>query len=224
MKLFDRDAMPITRSRLWQGATIGTLAEVVGGSGEGQRWEGMTYLLDNMSGWTGAIYFGESETIGAFFAADSSRNPFPSNGLDYDVTSYFAGMPPSMWRAAEDNVLRYLTDTLGGQAVPVITAAFWGEGDSISAAESWSQMYWNGVVLIDRQLMPPDTALAAWRVQYSLSDEQVAFIRSLVHKRFNTSAMYIVLNSSEWDMLKPENANYIDEVRASLQTIGFRTP
>ncbi len=224
MYLLDFNGSAITRSRLWQGSVIGTLAELVGGSGSEQRWERMTYLLDNMSGWRGAIYFGESETIGAFFAADSSRNPFPQSGPEYEIASRFAGMPDFMWHTAYDNVLHYLNTTLKGETLPVITAAIWSEGDFMSGSESWSQMYWHGAALVDRQIMPPSAALAAWKSHYTLTDKQITTIEKLFLRRMADAPQITVLQPSEWHVLMPVNSNYIDAVRTSLRAIGFRVP
>ena len=110
-------------------------------------WDGKNYVLNNADGTYGAITFDGDDVVGVFFDSQSSRNPYLSDG-SYDIDAYFRGMPSRLRLIAQSQTLRYNRQVYRGQTVPLITAAFWSDGEYLTAAFPWSDVFRNGAHIV----------------------------------------------------------------------------
>jgi hypothetical protein len=219
------------KTRLWLGAILGSIAHAISVSkypeiSNEQSWDGTNYSVQDSMGSRGTIAFaGETgeDIVGVFFDANSSRNPFRSEVVDYSVDRFLMGMPTHLHKLAYEEALQYVLQDYRGVVMPVITAAFWSKGDRLEASEPWQQVFENGAHLIRIQLMELSQALSEWQEAYDLSSSQVALAQSLFDRKIATPDRPITLDSRERDILLAEATSDegIDESRASFAEIGI---
>ncbi len=166
----ERESFP-SRTQLWRGAVLGTIAHAIWIApeplfGGAQGWDGATYLLNNGSGDRAALTFTPTHVGAAFFDLHSVRSPFRDAphlpfSQEYHTEDYFVGAPATVQALAQRETLLYLFDDYQGQAQPLITAACWSEAEILTAREPWPEVRAHGAHLIDIQNMPPEVAIAA---------------------------------------------------------------
>jgi hypothetical protein len=217
------EAFP-TRDDLWWGAVLGTLCQIASGGGSDQRWEGQTYAVDYMGGDLATITFAGEQVIGLFFAHGDERSPWPPDRPPYDVRPYLAGMPPHLlalarakalpsiavptdggelqYPAVPDPLNRPVRQDDRGQWLAVITAACWGEGNALSAAETWPELFEHGGYQLRTQLMEPDMALADWQSRLGFSPAQVKLVRDLYERCRARDKSELRLTRAEWQTLE----------------------
>src|SRR5262245_29519005 len=139
----DAHEASFSKAQLFEGAVLSTIAHAIWVladpllAGE-QGWDGPNYCLTDGSGDFGAITFSEQITVAAFFDVHSTRNP---NRLDadgsYHPNRYFSAAPPEVWDLAQREALEYLHFEFAESDLPLVTAAFWSEGERLVAGEPW---------------------------------------------------------------------------------------
>lgn len=198
-----------TLTQIQTGALLGTLAHAVWIVDHPefaalQAWDGPTYLLQDASGARGAVTLADQAVVGVFFAEHSPRNPFrPAATLPPDslLTTLLAIMPPHLQALAHTETLPYMLDDYQGQTLPMITAAFWGDANGISAAEPWPEVVANGAHLLHGQLLPSAEAIAYWQAEYELLPDQVQLVQSLLQQRLDPPEEPIILNAEQQAVL-----------------------
>ncbi len=165
-------------------------------------WDGKNYVLNNADGTYGAITFVGAGVVGVFFDSESSRNPYVSNGR-YDIDAYFRGMPSPLRSIAETRTLRYNRQVYRGETVPMVTAAFWSEGDYLTAAFPWPDVFRNGAHIVRVELLEDaEAALQEWQDSYQCSPDELAFACSLFYRRTADPSTPLVLSASEVEWLQ----------------------
>jgi hypothetical protein len=222
-----------TRAQLWQGAILGTIAHAIWVASHPilvglQGWDGPNYLFKDGSGDCGAITFTPEHAVGVFFDLHSRRSPLrdepePPFASEYHTMDYFTGAPDAIQALALQEALMYVFDNYQGQAQPVITAACWSEGDTLTAREPWSDVCAHGGHLFEIQAMPPEQAIAAWTEDYRFDEEQVVLLRSLFTRRM-ASADSIAVEADERRMLTRQGDAGLAESRQLLAAIGIELP
>jgi len=187
-----------------------------------QSWDGTNYSIQDSMGSRGTIAFRGAKAVGVFFDKNSPRNPFLSKE-PYDPDRFFRGMPGDLLPLAGEEALQYVLDEYKGKTSPIITAAFWTEGESLAAAEEWPPVFDNGAHLIRIQLMDTNTALQEWRAQYEMSAEQVALAQTLFQRKIAAREGPVELAADERQFLagQAESPDGLDEALESLKEIGI---
>jgi hypothetical protein len=243
-KLVCGGAFP-TRDQLWRGAVLGTLAHALSefALSNTQVWDGSNYLLDNESGDCGVVTFAQNRVVAMFFFHEDHRSAWQNLSVPHDLRTYFAGMPDDLLALAEDHTFRWMSRYIGpdtmsvilprdwvGEAVDIragdhraaiITAAFWGTGDDITAAEPWPEVFTHGAHMLDYQLMNPDDALRAWRDNYGLSRRALRRIRDLYMRWLSAPDGSLVLSFGEARQILPKDEEDARYVRGQLASIGI---
>src|ERR1044072_4750888 len=126
-------------------------------------WDGKNYILNNADGTYGAITVDDMHIVGAFFDSESSLNPYVSK-VPHDIAALFRGMPPQLRSIADNQTLKYNRQVYRGELVSLITALFWSDGEYLSAALPWQQVFRNGAHIIRVELMEDtEAALKEWQ-------------------------------------------------------------
>jgi hypothetical protein len=180
-----------SRTQLWNGAMLHTIAHALWISETqndyGVEWDSQSYLRNNGSGDYAAITFSDHLIVGVFFGHESNRSPFGyrHENPGYNYRPYFIGAPQAVVAFAERHTLQYRFEDLNGHLVgPVITAAFWGERDGLTAAESWDDVWKHGADILGLEVITDiDAAFAYVEENYEYSDQQLAIIRA-IYKNF----------------------------------------
>jgi hypothetical protein len=181
------------KSAVWRGAILGGLvnATMTAQSSDyacHQHWAGNDYGLNGADGRQGFVCFEggpwtvEGRMVGVFFSAHSPRSPLHADR--YELEAFFQGCPAFQRSVAEEVMHPAMEYFEKGNKNACITAAFWDEGDHLSAADSWDEIMDNGVDLIANELIEDvELAYRAWQEEYDMSDEQVEFVKSLFHRK-----------------------------------------
>src|SRR5262249_18996938 len=114
-----------------------------------------------------------------------------------NVDAFFVGCP-SYQRSLAEFGLRHLRLLSRGEVIQRLTAAFWDDGDNLSAAVPWDDVLRNGANLIRIELIEDtEAALSEWAENYQMSPEQVAFVRQLYERKISRPAGIIELSQEE---------------------------
>jgi hypothetical protein len=212
-------------------------------------WSDNTYQYDGGDGDYAAVAFEGDCLVATVFDHDSDRSPFRCEGT-YEAERFFRGLPTSH-RPLADRCLMCWRQEHEGRSIPLVTAAFWDDGEYLTAAEPWEQVWEHGAHVIRRELIEDlEEALAEWQVNLQLSPEQVAFARSLFQRKMARPNTVIELEPADVQFLirtaagetgldlpashfLRESAPLLDGVRGetsfeaglrSLATIGIHMP
>jgi hypothetical protein len=188
-------------------------------------WDDANYVLNGADGTYGTVAFEgrAGPLVAVFFDAHSKLNPITC-GFPYDVDSFFKGMQAPQRKIAYDRALRYNRQCWQGQAVSLVTAAFWDDGEFLTSAFSWQDVLDNGAHIMSTELMDPEMAITVWENDYLMSGTQVEFARSLFERRMANPDDGVDLSRSDLDWLEG-SASYpeaIDRCRDAFAAIKIR--
>lgn len=225
----DSDERPM-RTQLWSGAILGSIVHSLmvcqyPEISNEQSWDGINYSVQDNMGSRGTISFYGDDLVGVFFDENSPRNPFRSR-LSYNLEEFFRGAPVKLRSLADEHALQYVLQEYQGAAMPVITAAFWNDGERLVAAEQWQQVIENGAHLVRIQLLSAEAARAEWERHYEMSRAQVALARSIFERKMAAPETTLELDNSVRDLLRAncKGAEGMNESRESFAEIGILLP
>jgi hypothetical protein len=192
----------------------------------------------------GCIAFTPDQIVGAFFNAESERSPFGEDVLPpYDAEEFFVAAAPEVLVIARRDVLPHLVDWLGdpqvahdaymngtteqlddGLLAPVVTAAFWSEGDTLAAGEPWPEVYRHGACILRQELSAPERVLANLMRDGDLGADQADLIKRLYERRLACADLPMPLSPAEYDQINVQGAKQRDGIGALLAAVGIRLP
>jgi hypothetical protein len=213
---------------LWQGCVLATIAHAIFSTqhpelANEQSWDGGNYNLQDTQGTLGTVTFAKEGVVGAFFDSHSPRSPFSSSAV-YRLNDRLEDMPSDLRDLSDRETLQYLIQDLNGIDTSVITAAFWGHGGQLVAAEPWPDVFSNGAHLIGTQLQPAEEAIALWQSHYGLSTGQVGFMRSLYVRKLAAGELKIVLTEQDKNELTRQGSQGLEQGRDLLAGIAMIIP
>jgi hypothetical protein len=210
---------------LWPGAMVASIAHAVfvcryPDLSNEQSWDGANYNVQDSAGSRATIAFSNERFVGVFFSERSARNPFHSKST-YNLDHFLKDLPPDLQSLAHDEALQYMLQEFKGDTIPIITAAFWGNGksDRIAAAESWSGVFENGAFLVQNQLVEVESAIQHWKSDFDLRPEEVELVKLLFDRKKTQSRSVIEMNDVE-RRLWQEIAKGQDGVEASRESFA----
>jgi hypothetical protein len=192
-------------SVLYQGCVLSSIVNAVSAGRYASStfyhslWQN-TYLYDGTDGNYATVIFEQGKVMGSVYEKESERS-LRHRDEPYDLSALFRGMPASHQPLADLMLSSWHTE-INGQKVPFITAAFWNEGEYLTAAEPWEDVYRNGGELLRIQLLEdPEKAIAEWKVNCQLTSTQTNLARSLFYRKMSQPDQIIVLTPDEVDVL-----------------------
>ncbi|MGG0184515.1 hypothetical protein ABEY26_00475 [Bacillus rhizoplanae] len=209
------------RGELWKGCMLASIAHAINVAhypefAHEQSWDGFNYNVQDSSGTRGTITFHSNYLVAAFRDDNNERVS------DYkDALEYFKDAPEELKELATDETLQYLLEDINGEAVPMITAAFWGTGEEIYSQEEFDEMIENGGFLLERQAMDIETAIDEWQEDAEMSDVQINLLKSIFHRKVENPSKVIVLTAEEIQMIESEDEEGLAESRISFEEIGI---
>lgn len=215
------------RVQLWRGAILATIAHAMWVTSYPTlayelSWDGPYYSRQDIKRTRGTIAFVENGLVGVFRDDTSPRAPW--NGSEqYSVEDGLEGLPDRLAEPAE-TALRHMLDEHTGVTEPIMTAAFWSDGDVTSAAEPWSDVLVHGAHLVRTEAMETDEALSEWQAQYEWSEQAMALLTGLFTRRMAISGTPVVLNDEEYEQLVANGRNGLSEARELFAAIGILLP
>lgn len=218
------------KQRLWEGAVLGSIVHAIMTArypelSHEQSWDGMNYNVQDSMGSRGTVTFSGKRVIGAFFDSNSTRNPFrPGNA--YDLPKLLRPIPSEHLRLAKEEALQYLLQDYRGDSIPVVTSIFWNEGNRMTAAEPWQQVYEHGAHLIRIQLLDSDTALQEWAQIYNMSSGQLELARKIFELKRQKPDAPITLGDDAVSVLRVDakGDEGLDASRESFAEFGITLP
>jgi hypothetical protein len=218
-----------TKIILWRGVILHAIvnATMIAENSDFARflsWDGKNYVLNGADGTYGAITFDGDVVVAVFFDVRSAYSPYRSC-KEYDINRFLTGMPARHRRIAEECTLQYNRQNYQGALVPLVTAAFWNEGEYLTAAFPWEEVVKNGAHIIRVELIPDaESALQEWQDAYQMSAAQVSFARSLFERKMIQPNEVIELGQTEVEWLRStaEGPEAMEHCDRAFATIGIR--
>lgn len=185
-----------------------------------QSWDGINYSF-NYGSSRGTITFDLPNRIlvGAIRDEKSERiSWYPT----FKAIGLFNEAPDSAKVLSANEALEYLLDEINGIIAPVITTAFWSEGDGnegdhIIICDSMDDFLANGGEFIANILVPMPELCAYWEEQYQLTVQELEIVDNLFQLKKNGIKRVNDINSK---LVVAECAGY-GEFIESLTEIGF---
>jgi hypothetical protein len=220
-----------SRQRLWRGVVLSTIANALWAAADSrntayQWWDRSNYIYDTQSGGRVCIHFGPTRLVGALYEHESRRSPFgegfvPFTGERYDPMAFFAGAPAEVIATAREQPLQYLLDDIDGVVQPWVTAAFWSEGDMLTAAEPWPNVLKHGGDMLHEHLLEPHEAYLEFQDGYEFTDEQIALVQSVFERRMAARSLPLHLTDADRRIFTAEGTGGLEESRRSLAAVGI---
>ncbi|MDD2377025.1 MAG: hypothetical protein PHD15_05735 [Clostridia bacterium] len=182
-------------------------------------WDGINYNIQDSAGTRGTITFDLEYCIAAF-RMDSSKRINSSEKIKQS-NEYFIGAPNKIIELAESETLQYLLENVNGVPIPIITTAFWSEGEKLFTVDSFNDMYENGGFLLKRQLMDVDKAIESWKEYYDMSARQSELLRKIFERKIANFDKLIVLTASEIEMIESSNQVGLEESKNSFKELNI---
>lgn len=215
------------RVQLWRGALLTTIAHAMWVTqyptlAYEVSWDGLFYSRQNTQGTYGTIAFVKNGLVGVFRDDKSPRAPW--NGEEqYSVAVGLAGLPSRLAEPAE-TALQYILDEHNGVTAPIMTAAFWSDGDGISAAEPWADVLIHGAHLVQIEAMGTEEALDELHAQYEWSEPAMVLLQRLFERRISLSGSPMALDDEEYEQLVANGRDGLAEARELFAAIGILLP
>jgi hypothetical protein len=174
-------------------------------------WDGINYSVQNSEGARGTITFHPQYCIGAFRDDNSDR----SNKIK-KATDYLKGAPKEIIEVAEIEALQYLLDSVKGKTIPLITSAFWSEGNNLYSSDTQDDMYEHGGFLLERQVMDINDSMEAWKEYYEMSEQQGELLELAFSRKIANPSVPIILSKKEISMIETDDEDNLNESRTSF--------
>ncbi len=200
---------PPTRTIVWRGATLGGLVHSIMAIQNPvfapfAQWIGQDYSVTDMQGRNGVVSFDDDLLVATFFDQDSERGPYRTPG-EYDLNRFFRGMPAPHRSLVERRPELRLE--LYDEGISCVTAAFWNEGESLTAADPWDVVLAEGAQLIRIELLEDlDQSIGQWQQQTGMNTEQATVVRWLFDRKLAQPTGTIVLSLEEAERVRSSSA------------------
>jgi hypothetical protein len=188
-----------------------------------EGWTGDVYQLNDWEGTSGVVVFLTNAAVGAFYDVHSRHK---WDWLLQNQASFFRGMPADLRVIAERIALQYLLQDVEHRVMPLVTAVFWSEGETLSAAVPWPEFMENGGHILRNHLLDRKEALAEWAEGYDMTEEEVAFAERLFDRKQVAKSSWIDLTEDEARRLEQhaEKREGMKQCRKSFAEIGVFVP
>jgi hypothetical protein len=209
------------RKQLWEGCILASIAHAIMVANylelsNEQSWDGINYNVQDSSGTRGTITFHPNYLVGAF------RNDYSERVSENRVAlDFFKDAPQEVNVLASNETLQYLLDEIDGDAVPVITTAFWGNKDGFYSNDNFEDFIENGGFLIERQATDIEASIKEWKEGYEMSESQINLLRYIFERKISDPAGEIVLTESEIKMIQADDEDALNESRISFEELGI---
>lgn len=142
-------------------------------------WDGNNYSVQDSAGIRGTITFTEQYCVAAFRNENSKRLMKIQT-----ANNYFKNAPKQVIEIALKDTLQYLLEEINSEIIPVITTSFWGTKDELYSNDTFDDMNFNGLNILENQLLCVEVAIKNWKEYYDMSTEQTKLLNSLYNKKF----------------------------------------
>lgn len=181
--------IPITAKEVWENAIMSGIAHALFTArfpdfSFTHSWDGANYSVNNAQGVRGTIAFrvgDDVSLVGAFFDEQSSRNPF-QNGGELFTSQLQSLLPSELSDLATKEAFLYLLQEWKGKDIPIVTALFWGNGDSVVCSESVDDFLHHGGRIVKRELTNSNAAHELLRDEFELTDAELMLAKDLFRR------------------------------------------
>lgn len=206
--------------QLWEGCLLASLAHAIMVAhypmlSYEHSWDGDTYNVQDGEGRRGAITFLPTICVGAIQDIHSERyGRFP-------YVEFIKGASEEIKQIAETETFQYLLENRSGQAIPSVTTAFWGEGESLYSLDSEPSLFDSGGRLLEPQFMRYDCALEYWQEYYEMNESQVRLLKRLFERKLRAPKEPLLLSSNDILLIGSTDSEGLSESRVSFQEIDI---
>ena len=193
-----------------------------------RSWDGANCSIQDSAGTRGTITFAKDGKFVAVFRYDrSDRCPWRSN-KPYDVEAFFKGCPPELRALAEKECLQYVLDEHDGKVFPVISCAFWGDGQAkqVQAAEPWESLREHGADIAEIDFLDDKQAYPEYAENWGLEEPQLELARQIHQRKLAAGDRPLKLTKSDGAVIQAiaENAKGMKTAKESFGEINIQFP
>ena len=209
------------KSDLYDGCLIGAIAHaiVVGKYPElayEQSWDGINYNLVGDNGIRGTLTFDGDICVGVF-----RNEKYVNNNSIENAMKFFEEAPENIKNIAEKESLLYLLEMVNGKKIPVITAAFWSDGEEMVTPFLGEEIFLNSISIIEKQILPIEESILRWKEYYEMEEEEIELLKIIYDKIKKKSGEKIVLTKDEIKMLGELDEDGIRELKTSFSEMNI---
>lgn len=182
-------------------------------------WDGMNYNLQDSAGIRGTITFTPKFCAAAFRNDHSER--INSGGDIKEAIAYFTGAPEEVIKLAEEETLEYLLGDVGGKTIPLITTGFWGIGEDLFTIDTYDEMLKNGGSILERQVLPINQGITAWKEYYAMSSKQTKLLTHIYERKIIDPQKELILTRDEIKLIGTNDKAGLKESMDSFREMSI---
>jgi hypothetical protein len=224
-----------TRNMIWPGAILASVAHAIFVAyaplmSHEQSWDGLNYNVQNSQGSRGTIAFGQDKVsfVAVFYLASSPRDPLKRGVHAPTGSKELLQSVPTRLKKLADDALQYVLQDVDGQAIPIITAAFWSDLESpyVTGSEPWQIIVENGASLVKHQILPVEIGLRQWVREFEFTLTQIALVKSIFQQRMAATSGTVQISSVETQQIMDmaDGDEGLEACRESFSEIGMVLP
>lgn len=208
----------LTANQVWQGVILASIAHAIMVAfypelAHEHSWDGQNYSIQDSQGGIGTISFQGNEFIGVLRCN--------TEGYIDNLTNYLKDVPNNLKVLAQNEALQYMRLEVNGNAMPIITTAFWSNDRKVFTVDGLEGFKENGGSLITNISNDVESAIAAWEEYYEMNDSQLSLLRILYEKRISSPSAKIIISRTEIEMICACEEDAINESQTSFEEIGM---
>jgi hypothetical protein len=193
-----------------------------------RSWCGANCSIQDSCGRRGTIAFAKDGKFVAVFRWDrSDRCPWRTD-QPYDIDVFFEGCPPELRALADTECLRYVLDEHDGKVFPVISCAFWGDGQAkqVQSAEPWENMLEHGANIAAVDFLEDKQAYPEYAEYFGLEEPQLELAKQIHQRKLAAGARAPKLTKSEVALIQAiaKNKAAMKTVKESFGEINIQMP
>ncbi|QHE51583.1 hypothetical protein [Pontibacillus sp. HMF3514] len=208
------------KDKLWQGCILASIAHAINvahypDTANEHSWDGFNYNVQDSAGSRGTITFHPNYVVCAFRNNESERiKEFK------DALVYFTDAPKEVKTLALNETLQYLLDDIEGSIIPVITTAFWGDGDDLYSSDKEEELKENGGFLLETQTRDIKISIDKWKKEFEMSVSQINLIMSIFNRKLKSPSENIYLTNEEINIIGTDDEEGLNESKISFSEFG----
>lgn len=208
---------------VWKGSILGSLAHAIMVAkypflSYEQSWDGANYNVQDGQGVRGTVSFIDN-CCAAALRDDSQKKLFTGKEIDY----LLMGVDKIIEGVFKEETLQYLLDEVNGEAVPTITAIFWGT-DDLYTSLSIENMMRGGGNLLEKQFMKYQDAFPAWCEEYKMDDSQASLLEKLYSEKIKNPEKILIIEKNDVKIIEYFEEEGKEESIQSLKELNIFLP
>ena len=209
--------------QLWSGCILTSIAHAIMVAhypliSYEKSWDRFNFSIQDSEGIGGTVTFHDKYCIGAFRNDNSDRI---GSKVFKNATAYIKNAPQEVIKLSEEETFQYLLVNIGGNVLPVITTAFWGNDNELYIEDSYSDFLRYGGELIETQAKDFHSVINVLVDDYEMSTKQVDLMKIIYARKIKKPDDKIILTKKEINMIGTDDQEGLSESLNSFREINI---